>query len=119
MRRMELRERRPPRVFWRFPGDDGDPVMPRTKGGATQAEEQETRRRQCAALCAYIDKPSTFDVDAHADEVLQIVDDRYGTRLWTGPDDKELYLIKGSSMGRRKIDFRAPPAPRDGARPVR
>ena len=59
--------------------------MPRPKGCST-AEEQETRRRRCAALCEYVGKPPTYDVDAHAVEVLRIIDREYRTREWTAPD---------------------------------
>ena len=75
------------------------------------------RKARLEALCLYIKKPSDYDIDAHADEVLQIVDQLHRTREWTAPDGPRVHL----EIERGRICFRKPrekavdqPKPEDG-----
>ena len=84
--------------------------------GLSRAQLAE-RKARLEALCLYIKKPSDYDIDAHADEVLQIVDQLHRTREWTAPDGPRVHL----EIERGRICFRKPrekavdqPKPEDG-----
>ena len=46
------------------------------------------------ALCEYVGKPPTYDVDANVVEVLKIIDREYRTREWTPPDGANVSIKK-------------------------
>ena len=80
-------------------------------GGLT-GKEKEERRARLEALCLYIKKPPDYDINANAEEALQILDDLYETREWTAPDGARVRVFKQrSSICFRPIEEEAPTPP--------
>ena len=71
------------------------------------------------ALCAYVGKPPTYDVDANAVEVLKIIDREYRTREWRAPDGADVSIKKrGDGICFRSSKKTAdPPTHGDGTAP--
>ena len=80
-------------------------------GGLT-GKELEERRVRLEALCLYIKKPPDYDINANAEEALQILDDLYETREWTAPDGARVRMCRvRGRISFRPVEEEAPTPP--------